>query len=750
MELHVFARTPTTDYVSVEVGNEASVATLKGAIVAELKLDIALHRVRLLREVAGENPVLLDSRKSLMEEGVLDRSSVTVVEIAPMIPSSDQPVHAVSNSVVTSLAPPALVAAAPLPPPLVFSEVVLVGDPYMVADLQGTPGILSPRPFYLTPREYMMLATFIDSPKTDLPKWLLLTGPIKSGKTAIAQSILPRLLSAKYHAALQQYSSEPNAPTPPHRPVIHAFTFSTGVHAEGAAGALVDSLLTRAAQLRVPLTRPIGPALDILPAVVAALGEAVQDEGGELWLILDELGAPIVASTPPDALAFSRVLKRILEVSAPYVKCVGTGSGMVALLQAIRTTPANGFLLWGVIRHVCLGSEPPPAVARAMAQGLYASFSHNWPPDAAGDGNSGAGGIAPPPLWQSALHNLARTAHNDVTSPRPALLAYFFASVGDARERLGNKAAPEAVLAGAVQTVLRKLLEESLEDTIVGLRRMQRLDLQHLRVLADTGKLPSTAGQSLVELADLLRDESTGHLLPPYGAMLREFVQHNGRLSVAFDPVDGKLDWDSSTRNNLTAFHTLYQHIDPSVIIETSSAVIELLENNHIGVASVKGGCTAPRTVEEVVGIPAIRSLLSTLDFEETLRSKREKRSATSLMVEKVLATKHGSFERKDFMRKVGVHIVLWLRHLKAHISFPVTAIPTNGFSSQVVGEVVQAVAESFAGLQGDTFVLDKDLVLQLREILPGSPPPFRSPTIPTKKGGGGHRSLLGAAKPSK
>ncbi len=82
--------------------------------------------------------------------------------------------------------------------------------------------------------------------------------------------------------------------------------------------------------------------------------------------------------------------------------------------------PPNGFLLWGALQHVRLGSEPPPGpLAQAMALRLHAAYTPTWPPAAAA--------CLPP---QDAVRALRRAAHNGVTSPRPALLAYFFSAVG--------------------------------------------------------------------------------------------------------------------------------------------------------------------------------------------------------------------------------------------------------------------------------------------------------------------------------
>ena len=83
MQLHVFARRPYKSHVDVEVKDDASVATLKRAIIVTLKLDTTPDCVRLLREVEGGAPVLLHSCEKLADQGVFEGSKVVVDVMAP-------------------------------------------------------------------------------------------------------------------------------------------------------------------------------------------------------------------------------------------------------------------------------------------------------------------------------------------------------------------------------------------------------------------------------------------------------------------------------------------------------------------------------------------------------------------------------------------------------------------------------------------------------------------------------------------
>jgi hypothetical protein len=84
--LHVFAKTTAShdEFSEVTVGDGADAGDLKKSIIAELKLDAAPNRVRLLREVEGGGaPVPLDSRRALAEQGVLDGCSLFVEVSSP-------------------------------------------------------------------------------------------------------------------------------------------------------------------------------------------------------------------------------------------------------------------------------------------------------------------------------------------------------------------------------------------------------------------------------------------------------------------------------------------------------------------------------------------------------------------------------------------------------------------------------------------------------------------------------------------
>lgn len=79
-QLHIFVRRPSADHSKVYTSDDSDGADLKKVVMAELKMDIAPDLVRLSLEVKdgkGE-PVLIDSCKKLLAQGVIESSKVLV------------------------------------------------------------------------------------------------------------------------------------------------------------------------------------------------------------------------------------------------------------------------------------------------------------------------------------------------------------------------------------------------------------------------------------------------------------------------------------------------------------------------------------------------------------------------------------------------------------------------------------------------------------------------------------------------
>ena len=587
--------------------------------------------------------MLLDSRKKLADQSVLEGSSVLV--------------EVMDFSATAALAPTAL------PPPLTFTVERLGGELMMVANLPLTHS--APAPFYLTPLEHFGLMRFLEEPPSIAPQMLMLTGPVKSGKSRIVNDVLPRMLAARYAAA----------PTTVRRPIIFCHTFVLGAAEERAAETLVARLQKFATREGIRLAKPATPFIDDLPHVAAELAKGVHQAGGELWLLFDELGAPILASTPAGASMFTQQLKTLVELCSFYARTVGTGSGIVALLTAIRAARPNGFVLWDATTHVSLGREPAPPAALAMAQGILAAYATKWPPAV-------VCAITP----QVVLAKLACSAHDQHTSPRPALVACLATLMGDAR---GVGSSPELLLAAAVDALLSKLREESAQDTAIALERMPVQRLKALRALAVHGLAPNkhdiaTAGF----IALLCESGSPPQLLPPYGALLRSWVTRDGRLAIS----SGGSSLAESVVRNLAALFTYHRSLPRAARKAASTAALQQLARSGVGVNQPGEACGVPSTVEEVAALPAVLAILGVLDREAHARGEHESQSSAKLCG--VLRTEMSSKERVQFMENAGFSIFLWIRHVEAHVFFATDELPRAGLSSAVVKEVVQAALE--------------------------------------------------------
>ena len=625
----------------------APAAALAKAVVTELKLDVAPDRVRLLLEVEGGVLVPLDSRKALAGQGVLEGASVVVEVMALLAAVAKTPV-----------------IASELPAPLAFVEERLGGEIMMVASLPLTPSVTAP--FYLTPLEHCGLMRFLRESSSIIPQMLMLTGPIKSGKSRIVHDVLPRMLAAQYAAA----------PATVRRPVIFCHTFDLGAAEEAAAEFLVGRLIECAHNEGVTLYKPLTSSLNAMPYVAAELARVVHRAGGQLWLLFDELGAPIVASTPAGASAFTHKLKTMVERCSFFARTVGTGSGMVALLTAIRAALPNGFVLWNAITHVSLGREPAPPVALAMAEGIVAAYATMWP-------SAVARTITP----QAVLAQLARNAHGQYTSPRPALVAYLASLMGDARAG----SSPEVLLAAAVRTLLFKLRNESVRDTAVALERMTVQQRKALRALAVLELLPDARDEATADFVALLCEASSPpQLLPPYGALVRSWVAVDGSLAIRSD--GSRLA--EPVALNLAAFHTFQEIFPVATRVAASRAALSMLARNGVGVplSGHAQRVREPRTLEELSLIPAVKAILRVLDLEAKARSLSE--SPSSAQLSKALRAASDSIARKKLTDTAGFAILLWIRHVEAHKFFVADELPRAGLSSAVVKEVVQAALE--------------------------------------------------------
>jgi hypothetical protein len=581
------------------------------------------------------------------------------------------------STAALSRAPPAAAAAAPsLPPPLDFAARDVGGESLMVATLPALNGGARGDPFFLEPAEHAELRRFVGERPQRAPQMLMLTGTIKSGKTRVLSTVLPGLLAARFAADPQS-----------RRPVIFRHSFTLGVAAQ-----LVNFAASHGAAFGAPPTGRF--ALACFPDWLKSFAEHVHAEGSELWLLFDELQAPIVASTPADASLFVNQIKHAVELCAPCARFAGAGSGMISLLSAIRESAPNGFALWDAISHVSLGREPRAHVARAMSELILASYASSrlWP-------RAFTAYLSP----ERVCAELARAAHGELTSPRPALIAYLADLVGDAR----RGGAPEAILALARDALRLKIKEESATDTLTALIRMRSEPRQWLRALAAQDapmrdlwpRIGDTlSGRALARFAALLCESTEPpRLLPPYGALLRSLVTREGELAVTLS--GGRLDFAPPLRRalQLIAEHSGLMASAKNVmtaraLAAASADVLAVLAANGVGVVEAGRAARPPLSVAEVRAVPAFESILAALDEHARRAGKPGGSSATAALARAAAAPPR---EQEAYVSALGVCALVWLRHVDAHACFATRLTEDGGLTVAIVATAVQAAAEA-------------------------------------------------------
>lgn len=161
-----------------------------------------------------------------------------------------------------------------LPAAVHFTDVELVpGERMLVASLPSGP-------FFLEPRQHDLLQYFVKGPLLpNVPQLIALVGPIKSGKSAVMQSVLPGLFAAQHLLA--------GGPIP----IVLCFTFSLNDPPEVAALRLLRRAAVLAKSLGFVLEVPdlASNALNELADVVGDFAQGVARRGGVLCLNLDEV-----------------------------------------------------------------------------------------------------------------------------------------------------------------------------------------------------------------------------------------------------------------------------------------------------------------------------------------------------------------------------------------------------------------------------------------------------------------------------
>ena len=580
--------------------------------------------------------------------------------------------------------PDALTPFPPPPPPLSFSQRLLGGEELWVADVPTSA--VTTAPFFLRPVVYQALVHFAREVPVDQAQLLLLSGAVKSGKSAVLSNVLPGLVVA----AASTTSSR--------TPVFFRFTFTQHVAVEEACSELCDSISVFGKSLGLNISMPSDCVASwALRLVELAVGVGRPSRNGRLWILLDEMQAPLAASTREQALSFLGHFKKVVGETSSIARIAVTGSGMVNLLNEIRVFPVNGFALWDAATRVCLGQVSGAEATNAMASSLLRTCSADrWPQPlldfvtvnrlvtALDTGNAGV---------QSSL-----PAHG-VTSRRPALIAYFLRSMGD-----GQIGDADTVYVHAWNAMVRKLWTEMAPDVVsmlcttdvVSRRILYGLAVRRTTPLAADAGAVQTHMQLLrmvAEADDALVPAAIPTLQPPYTSLFRAWLSETGELLVKLH--HGTMVYSDELWRRLVFFSEV-RDFGSELQLSLSFAVLGSLCANGIGVfdeAALPFGFRTPNSYDEVQSVPALAAVLASLD--EAWQRKHSGTSSPSVV----------TLKRLGPGVCFGMDVLRFLRHVEAHV-FTRTQISMHGLSPAVVHSAVQAAVKV---LLDNGFVLDEE-----------------------------------------
>ena len=366
---------------------------------------------------------------------------------------------------------------------------------------------------------------------------------------------------------------------------------------------------------------------------------------------------------------------------------------MAALLNVVRNARANGYVLWQALAHVCLGREPTPVAARAMASRLLVAYSAAWPRDAA---TSGAGAIDA--LATRVLESLARKTYGELTSARPALVAYMLDRMGDAHRGVAG------ALAFAQRAVVQKLLLESTRDTASALSSVLLSERRLLREVAmgaltfdeldrRFGAPPSSMPEFIAVLSEAGSGGDAVRLQPPYAALLLSWIATDGQLAVAVDGDD--IDLPLVVRRNFVCISENRAAIGRDVKASVSVAVLASLAANRLGFAEANGTVRPPATAAEFDSVPAFVSLRTLLDSRYLQGNGREPSLSRALQRAAEGATRPAT--AATFSESVGWELLLSFRHFEAHIWDKVPQLTRHGLTASAIVDAHRAAVHVLA-----------------------------------------------------
>lgn len=675
--------------VKVEVPANAYIADLKEKVAKGLSLEgTPLRDITLHLETADGATIPLAGRQKVAD---LDAEASIVVKVAPTTkPTAASTISAGVHGVTLPSFPA-------LPSPIVFEHTTIDDQDWFATDIVLQSGVSAP--VFLTAAQHAELVRFINERPSTREQALMPVGTIKSGKSTILEKLLPGMIAA---AVATRW------PSARMRPVLFNYKFPLGRDAEGAAMHFSRALHNFGQRINVPFKPEAtgGDALDNLPTNIRDFAELISNRGGELWLLLDELQGPCLGSTPAMVQHFTHMFKEIVRLVSPLGRIVATGSGLVTLLNSFRTAHTDGFALWDAVSFLGVGHEPSMTAVQSIAAAIHPPYTADWPPAA-------KCAITPAALVDA----LRFDAHGNLTSLRPALLAYTLGRMGDAKS-----GTPDEVLSAAVGAALGKLHAESTRDTLVGLVALHSEERRVLRqvatggftvaeldaIKAAKGKLKFKGANvgvqpdKLASLITCLCEDGTGsdivRLQPPYSILLESWIRANGELAVAVH--NDKIELDHDTRMNLI----FVAEPEQRKVVETAGlrgavgrAFMQSLASNGVGVRQADGTVRAPKTAAEFDAIPALQGLESMLSASYLAGFSKRQPSLSAALRKAATAAGAAPSHGAPFEEVIGWELWLACRHFLAHIWADAACLVRNGLTASVIADAVYAAARVLA-----------------------------------------------------
>ena len=421
---------------------------------------------------------------------------------------------------------------------------------------------------------------------------------------------------------------------------------------------------------------------------------------------------------------------QLVEKCSPFARVVVTGSGLVTLLNSFRTARVNGFALWDAVTYVGLGSAPSLPTSETMAARLLDAYAVVWP-------SSVRDAVTPKVLVDS-------LARGELTSARPALLAYMLGRMGDASTGTATD-----VLDAALGAAISKLKAESVRDTLSALTSMNDEERRALRDVAvgeytcdELAAIRKGWGMGMVSfknachvgvqpgklaaLIGCLREKGSGsevvRLQPPYAALLQSWVRPSGALAVRVD--NDRIDLDFATRSNLVLICEERKEVEVAGLWRVASkAFLASLASNGVGFRDKtrRKIVRAPASAKEFGKVPALARLndLLNIKFLEAVdvmkREKGKKKCVKRPSTPSLYRLIHGAVQAEGaaeggssrFQEKLGMELILAFRHFHSHIWGDATCLVRNGLTAAVVTEAVDAVVEVLAATDRGCFIRD-------------------------------------------